>query len=124
VLLAHQHLVLVLHLLVARPRRDGLAVELGERHRAGRDHAEPEWPGDTLQGCAQPSQVPAQLVERAAHRRVRLDEGALQLGRELGPVELREQRIDLGRGVPALQVDDVELLLDAQQGEIAHRHRR
>jgi hypothetical protein len=53
-------------------------------------------------------------------RGARLDEGALQFGRELCAVELREQRVDLGRGTPALQVDDVELLLDAQQGEVAH----
>ena len=62
----------------------------------------------------------AELVEGGADRRVGLDERALQLGGELRAVELGEQRVDLGGRAPRLQVDDVELLLRAELGELAH----
>jgi hypothetical protein len=64
--------------------------------------------------------VPAQLVERAAHRCVRLHQRPLQLRRELRAVQLGEQRVDLRCGAAGLQVDDVELLLDAEQRHVTH----
>ena len=73
-----------------------------------------------VQRAAQPLQVPAQLVEGGADRRVRLDQRALQLAGELVAVELLEQRVDLRGGAPRVQVDDVELLLHAEHGEVAH----
>ena len=80
----------------------------------------PSGAATVVQRAAQPLQVPAQLVERGADRGVRLDQRALQLGGELVAVELGEQRVDLGGGAPRLQVDDVELLLHAEQGDVAH----
>ena len=41
-------------------------------------------------------------------------------GANSSPSSWAEQGVDLGGGPPRLQVDDVELLLHAQQGELAH----
>ena len=111
VLLVDQHLVLVLHVGEAGARRDVASVEVDQRHRAGRHHAEAERPGGRGQPPPQPLQVRPQLVERVAHRRVGLHQRALQLGRELLAVELAQQRVDLRSGTSRLEVDDVELLL-------------
>jgi hypothetical protein len=120
VLLPHQQLVLVLHAFVARARGDVVAVEVDQWHGARRDHAQPERLGHRLQRAAQATQVAAQLVEGGAHRGVGLDERTLELGGELGAVELGQQRVDLGGRAAGLQVDDVELLLHAEARELAH----
>ena len=111
VLLVDQHLVLVLHVREPRARRDVAPVDVDQRHRARRHHAEAVRFGGLGQPGPQPLQVRPQLVEGVAHRRVGLHQRSLQLGRELLAVELAQQRVDLGGGPPRLEVDDVELLL-------------
>jgi hypothetical protein len=67
--------------------------------------------------------VPPELVEARADRGVGLHERPLQLRGELLAVQIGQQRLHLGGGVPRLEVDDVELLLDADQ-QLAVTHGR
>ena len=122
-LLVDQHLVLVLHVGEPGAGRDVAAVQVDERHRARRDDAEPVRLRGLRQPRPQPLQVAAQVVEGVAHRGVGLHHRALQLGGELLAVQTGEEGVDLGGGLPRLEVDDVELLLGPYP-ELARAHGR
>ncbi|GAA4972440.1 hypothetical protein GCM10025792_14790 [Pseudonocardia tropica] len=120
VLLAHQHLVLVLHPLVAGAGGDVVTGQVDQWHRPGRDDTQPQRFGRLAQPGTQASHVGAQLVQRRRRGRVGLDQRPLQLGEELGAVQVLQQPFRVGRGPAVGQADHVELLLDPHQRHVPH----
>ena len=95
----------------------GSDVQVDQRDRAGRDQAQPERLGDPDGLAAQRDDVVAQVVERGAtgvfvSTTERCSSAEKFAGVELGE-HLRRARHELA----GVQVDDVQLLLDAE-GEV------
>ena len=122
-LLVDQHLVLVLHVGEPGAGRDVAAVQLDERHRARRDDAEPV----RLRGLRQPARSRCRWLRRSSrvsHTGVLVSTiERCSSGANSSPSRPVEEGVDLGGGLPRLQVDDVELLLGPYP-ELARAHGR
>ena len=113
-LFAGQQLVIGEHLPVAGGLRDLNFGGNRQWHRPGGDHAHAESGGGVNKHLAVALEIGAQSVEGVDHAAVHFDYAALQLG-DVAVGQLTEQFGRAGRQPSCLEVDEVELLLDAHR---------
>jgi hypothetical protein len=122
-LLVDEQPVLVVHPLVA-PGAGQLEVGGDAAGRAAhRGDAEARGGRDLLRPASEPHELVAERVERAHDRGVRLDRRALDLRGVGGGGQGREQLGRARRELPALEVEQVQLLLGAERQFGGHASR-